>query len=90
MNAGPRQCMNNHAEGFGFFACAVLSNLFAFYATNQPVPDQVAAVALTLAVSRVLFTAFYLADMHTARSCMFTVQAVCNFWLYGTALNASA
>jgi uncharacterized MAPEG superfamily protein len=82
--------MNNHAEGFGFFACAVLSNLFVFNATNQAVPDQVAVVAMALACSRVLFTVFYLADMHSARSTMFVVQAVCNFWLYGTAINASA
>ena len=74
--------MNNSAEGFGFFAAAVLANMYAYSMIAAPVPDRVVALAGTIIGCRVLFTGFYLLDVHAARSTCFFIQAVCNIWLF--------
>ena len=78
--------MNNAAEGFGFFAAAVFANLFAYAQAGMAIPDRVVALAGVIIGCRVFYTAFYLADLHALRSTCFFAQAICNFWLFATAL----
>ena len=78
--------MNNHAEGFPFFAIAVALNIAVRGPNHGSLA--VAITALAHAAFRLGHLVAYLADIDAVRSIMFTGGLVCNWVLYGYVLAA--
>merc|ERR1711916_371796 len=78
--------MNNHAEGFAFFATAVVLNIALRGPENGS--TEVAITALAHAGFRLGHCVAYLLDIDIIRSLCFFLGIVANFVLYAYALSA--
>lgn len=78
--------MNNHAEGFAFFATAVVLNIALRGPENGS--TEVAITALAHAGFRLGHCVAYLLDIDIIRSLCFFLGIVANFVLYAFALSA--
>eukprot|EP00030_Apusomonadida_sp_AF-17_P006797 a687270_48.p3 GENE.a687270_48~~a687270_48.p3 ORF type:complete len:153 (-),score=48.47 a687270_48:155-580(-) len=75
--------MNNHAEGFGFFAAAAILNIAVRGPHNG---SKTAAIfAIVHVAARLGHAIAYLANQDAIRSLMFFGGVICNFGLYVTA-----
>lgn len=74
-------CADNHAEGFPFFAVAVLFNV----ALRGPMGGNgvVAGLSVAVAVLRLVHLIAYMRDAASLRSLAFVAIALCIFGLYG-------
>lgn len=76
--------MNNHAEGYQFFAVPLILNIFVYGPNNGSTAVMIWAIIHT--ASRFVHLVTYLSDTDKIRSLAFIAGAVANFALFITPL----